>query len=100
MPMETLLGLNRRIADAFVPLLVRTPLRPNHVTTLSLVSGPFAAWLLSLGSRKWMLAGALTLQFSFILDNCDGTLARLKSMQSALGMWYDYAADLAVELAL
>ena len=47
-----------------------------------------------------MLTGAFFFHLSFILDNCDGDVARIKSMQTVFGMWYDYLADLAVDFAL
>ncbi len=47
-----------------------------------------------------MILGAVFLQLAFILDNCDGDIARAKSMQSRFGMWYDFCADLMVDFAL
>ena len=99
--MDFLFILNRKIADRFfVPILMRTHLRPNHITILSLFSGLVAAGFVSQGSRPDLLMGAFFLQLSFILDNCDGTVARLKSMGSRFGMWFDLLADLGVDLAL
>lgn len=91
---------NRAIASRLSPLLARTPLRPNDVTLMSLAAGLLSAWSMSLGSRAAMLAGALLLHLSFILDNCDGQIARLKNMQSRFGMWLDYVCDLLVDMAL
>lgn len=93
-------SLNRRVASAITPWLARTPLKPNHVTTLALACGLLAAYCMSLGTRSAMALGALLLQGSYIADNCDGDLARLKSLKSEFGMWYDYLADVAVEFAL
>ena len=99
--MDFLFSLNRKIADRiFVPLFMRTPLRPNHITILSLLSGIAAAAFIAHGSRPDLLTGAFLLQLSFILDNCDGTVARLKSMRSAFGMWLDLIADLFVDFSL
>lgn len=91
---------NRLIASRLSPLLARTPLRPNDVTLLSLAAGLAGAWAMSLGSRSAMLAGALCLHVSFLLDNCDGQIARIKKMQSDFGMWLDYVCDLLVDIAL
>lgn len=79
---------------------MRTPLRPNHITILSLLAGLAACAFVSRGDRPNLLTGAFLLQLSFILDNCDGSLARLKSMQSKFGMWLDLVADLLVDFAL
>lgn len=91
---------NRVIARGLSRVLIRTPLTPNQVTTLSLCSAFVGAAFFSMGTRGFLLAGAAALQLSFILDDCDGEIARAKSLQSTFGMWYDFAADLAADLAL
>jgi 1L-myo-inositol 1-phosphate cytidylyltransferase / CDP-L-myo-inositol myo-inositolphosphotransferase len=92
--------MNRRIASKITPLFMRTPLTPNQITTLALLSGFIAAFWFSMGTRTDLLAGAFFLQLSFILDNCDGDIARQKSMRSEFGMWYDFVADLFVDFAI
>ena len=94
---EIYFNFNRKIASLITPILYKTPLKPNHITTLSLLAGFISAYFMSLGSRVAMLGGALFLQISFILDNCDGDIARMKSLQSVSGMWYDLTADLGVD---
>jgi len=91
---------NRTIANRISPVLAKTFLTPNQITTLVLLSGIFAAYLMAQGSHMSMLGGALFLHVSFILDNCDGQVARLKSLSSSFGMWYDYLADLGVDFCL
>ncbi len=81
-------------------VLLKTPLTPNHITTLSMGAGLWAGYFFSTGHRSAMLLGAIFLQLSFIFDNCDGDIARAKKLQSAFGMWYDSCADLIVDLAL
>ncbi len=97
---DFLFSFNRKISKKFAPFFLKTPLRPNDITSLALLSGFIAAYFMSKGSRGNLLWGAFFLQMSFILDNCDGTVARLKSMQSAFGMWYDLVADVLVDFAL
>lgn len=97
---NSMFTFNRLIASRLSPVLARTPLRPNDVTLLSLAAGLASAWAMSLGARSAMLAGALCLHVSFILDNCDGQIARIKKMQSEFGMWLDYVCDLLVDMAL
>ena len=99
--MNFLFTFNRKIADKiFVPFLLKTPLRPNHVTALSLVSGLTAGFAMSGGSRSGLLWGTFFLQLSFILDDCDGTIARLKNLRSDSGMWFDLIADIWVDMAV
>lgn len=91
---------NRRISSRLSAVLIKTPLTPNHVTTLSMGAGLWAGYFLSTGTRGSLLLGAFFLQISYILDNCDGDIARAKNLKSRFGMWYDFTADLVVDFAL
>ena len=91
--------LNRSIAQWIVPWLARLRLSPNQVTLLGLAAGLAAATRFAEGPESW-LVGALWLQLSFILDNCDGTLARLQNRTSGLGSWLDTVSDCAVNIGL
>jgi phosphatidylglycerophosphate synthase len=44
--------------------------------------------------------GALLLQFSVVLDCCDGEIARVKFMESPLGDWLDIVCDTIVSIAI
>lgn len=100
MQVVDLFTFNRRISAKLSSVLIKMPLTPNHVTTLSMGAGLWAGYFFSSGRRSGMLLGAAFLQLSFILDNCDGDIARAKSLQSRFGMWYDFTADLMVDFAL
>lgn len=100
MQIQDLFTFNRKISSKLSSFLLKTPLTPNHVTTLSMGAGLWAGYFFSLGRRSGMILGAVFLQLSFILDNCDGDIARAKKMQSRFGMWYDFSADLVVDFAL
>jgi phosphatidylglycerophosphate synthase len=95
-----LFTFNRKISARLSALLIKTPLSPNHVTTLSMGAGLWAGYFFSQGTRGFMVLGAVFLQLAFILDNCDGDIARAKGLQSRFGMWYDFTADLIVDFAL
>lgn len=90
--------VNRTVAGLLVPLLAATPITPNQVTLLGLAAGLMAAWRFGGGSAGW-LAGALWLQISFVLDNCDGTLARRRGLASGFGSWLDTVSDCVVNVA-
>jgi phosphatidylglycerophosphate synthase len=94
------MSINRIISTRISALLIKTPLRPNHVTTLALLFGLLAGLTMSRGSHAAMLWGALWLHIAFVLDNCDGEIARAKSLQTELGRKYDLVADTLVDLAL
>ncbi len=95
-----LLQYNRKISAGLTARLSKTRMHPNHVTMMALVFGMIAGVCFAGGSRLWMLFGALALHVSFILDNCDGELARLKSLQTEFGKRLDVTADLMVDFAL
>jgi phosphatidylglycerophosphate synthase len=67
-------------------LLVRTPISANQVTVLQGIFGIIGAVLLGYG--KFVL-GAVFLQIGYILDLCDGEVARWKHQQSNAGNYLD-----------
>ncbi len=63
---------------------------PNMITTLSLLTGLFSAWLLY--SRFYIYSSLLFL-ISYILDCCDGNYARMFNMVTKIGDFYDHISD-------
>jgi phosphatidylglycerophosphate synthase len=90
--------LNRRIARAVVPFLAQLPITPNHVTLVSLAFGLVAAGCFARGPDGWVW-GALWLQAAYVLDNCDGELARRQGTSSGFGSWLDTVVDCVVHMA-
>lgn len=80
--------------------LVRTPLRPNHITTIGTAIGLTGAWCLAQGTYAWELLGALLFWFAVIVDGCDGEVARLKFLESRFGYLYDVTTDNIVHAAI
>ena len=82
-----------RAARPLVRPMIGTWIRPNHLTTLRLLSGLAACLCLAVGTRAadgW--GGALWLVSAF-LDRADGELARLGNLGSPGGHVYDYWVD-------
>jgi phosphatidylglycerophosphate synthase len=73
--------------------MIGTAIRPNHLTTLRLLSGLAACACFALGSREGMIWGGALWLISAFLDRADGELARLGKMMSPGGHTYDYYAD-------
>ena len=65
----------------------------NAVTILSGVLGVVAAVLFGTGAYAGLLAGALLLQVSLVLDCVDGEIARATRTFSAFGAWLDASLD-------
>ena len=80
--------------------LASTRVTPNQVTLLGTATGLAAAACYLREGMAWALAGAALFALSYLLDNCDGELARLKGLQSRLGARLDELGDWAVHTAL
>jgi glycosyltransferase 2 family protein len=93
------LSFNRKFSSLLTQYFVRHKFEPNHLTTAGLLLGVLAGYCFSGGTRIWLLAGALSLHLSFILDNCDGEVARIRRRVTRFGKWYDLLADVTVDVA-
>ncbi len=71
----------------------------NQITAASLVAGLGGAWCYMQGGRVWALGGSALFILCYVLDNCDGEIARLKGLQSDFGMRLDSFADWLVHAA-
>ena len=82
-----------RIVRVGVRPLVATPVTPNHLTTLRLITGLAAAAAFAVGDETWRAWGAAVFVVSVLLDRADGELARLGGKTSPWGHKYDLIAD-------
>lgn len=86
--------VSRPPAAVVVWLLRPTPITPNQVTFMSLaVFAMAAAVLISWRTHMGLLAGALVVQTSYVLDCVDGQLARHKGLASPVGALLDFLMD-------
>jgi len=91
--------MGRPLSGWITHLLVDFPVTPNMVTALSLLFGLLGAALVAFGSYGATVAGAGVMFFSWVLDNCDGEIARTKYMGSTWGAWFDIYADFVTNVA-
>lgn len=88
--------INRNFSLFITRFLKDTPIRPNHITGISLavavLGGVMSAWATP-SSVYWLIAGAAMWQLASMLDGVDGELARLKFSGSKLGEWLDTLSD-------
>jgi archaetidylinositol phosphate synthase len=82
-----------RLARIVIRPFLSTRLRPNHLTTLRLLSGVAACVCFALGNRSGMTWGGGLWLLSAFLDRADGELARVGNMMSRRGHIYDYYTD-------
>jgi hypothetical protein len=88
-----------RLARLAIRPLLGTRVRPNHLTTLRLVTGLLACAALLPGGAPWSFWAGWMWLFSAFLDRADGELARLGGLSSPAGHRYDYLTDMIVNSA-
>ena len=81
------------IASRIALFLSKTNITPNQITMLNLTFSMTASFLFLFGTNIYLIIGAFLIQFSYIFDLVDGKLARLKKMESKLGMFLDSIID-------
>lgn len=81
--------LVRRLAD--------TPVTPNQLTALRVVTGLAAVWQLAAGDNAW---GGMLFVLSAFLDRADGELARMTGRTSRFGHYFDFGSDIAITVLL
>ena len=96
---KPLFPLIRHISALTTPMLLKTPLTANQVTFISMVLGLTAAGLFAQGDIKIQLAGSLVFSVSYLLDHCDGEIARAKGQISKIGEMFDSFVDWIVHAA-
>ena len=84
------------LARPLIRPLLGTRVRPNHLTTLRLLTGIAACLAFTLGTRAGMWWGGGLWLISAFLDRADGELARLGNMMSPEGHRYDFLCDVGV----
>ncbi len=77
--------------------LAATPVTPNHLTGLRLLSGLGAAAAFAVGGSPWHYYGAGLFLLSMLLDRADGELARLGGKTTPWGHNFDLLSDLLSE---
>ena len=71
-----------------------TNLTPNEITIIGFLIGLFSAGCFLQGTHTYLILGAFLFELSYAVDCIDGGLARLKGMESDLGMYLDNILDL------
>jgi len=83
----------RRFSKVLTWAAVKVGATPNQVTIASFAIGLYAAYLFAQGDTWSLIAGAILLQVSIIVDCVDGEIARYTRKFSELGAWLDAITD-------
>ncbi|PCJ58666.1 MAG: CDP-alcohol phosphatidyltransferase [Rhodospirillaceae bacterium] len=81
-------------------MLAHTPVTPNHVTTLRLLTGLGAAGAYASGDPEWIFSGGLLFVLSMALDRADGELARFTGKMTDWGHRFDLVCDAIVNAGI
>jgi phosphatidylglycerophosphate synthase len=95
-----LFPLVRHVSNALSSALIRMPVTPNQITTISILLGLISAAALLLNTRMGDVACGVLLTISYVLDNCDGDVARAKKLSSKFGAFLDTFGDWLVHAVL
>ncbi len=88
--------LIRRLSVHVTPVLARLPVHASQITAVSLLAGLASGWCMMQGERTWGNIGGVFLVIRYVLEKCDGEIARLKNQSSRFGMHLDNFVDTAV----
>jgi phosphatidylserine synthase len=90
----------RAVSLRVTAVLVRLPVTANHVTGLMIVVGLVAAVVAALPGLGSAVAAWLLVLAYFVLDLCDGEVARWRRQTSVTGIYLDRVGHYLVEAAL
>ena len=91
---------NRPCGRPLSKLLIHTPITPNTVSVISILTGVIAALFFAQGDSRSIIIGAILFQISAIIDCVDGDIARSVFKESPLGKWLDLAGDQVVHVSV
>ena len=91
--------LNAALARILVPRFIRWGVSANQITALSLAAGMAGAVSFLQGTGPGRVGGAVGFFAANLLDECDGSVARLNGTSSGWGSWFDTLVGCAVHAA-
>jgi phosphatidylglycerophosphate synthase len=90
----------RKVSLPITRELLRTPVSANQLTGLMIVVGLLAAVAAAFGGLVWAIVAFVGVQVYFLLDLCDGEVARWRRTTSVTGVYLDRVGHYIVEAAL
>jgi len=89
-----------RVSIRLSYLFAHTSITPNQLTMLSTFAAILAAALIQWSTYYIRIAGILIWFLAYVLDFCDGEIARYRNMQTEFGHWLDVVSDRLKDVAL
>ena len=84
---------DRRLSVPISKLLVHTGITPNQITIIILLIRILSVIFIYRMQHTYVALGGVLWQFAFIMDLCDGEVARVKLLASKFGAWVDTICD-------
>jgi phosphatidylglycerophosphate synthase len=84
---------NKRIVLPLLKVLLRTPVTPNMVSLVGVIISIFSGYFYARGQYIAAVIGGLLGIAAALLDHVDGSIARIKSKESAFGAHFDTICD-------
>jgi phosphatidylglycerophosphate synthase len=84
---------NKRLILPLLKVLLRTSVTPNMISLLGVIVSIFSGYFYFRGQYKLAVLGGLLAVASSLLDHIDGSIARMKSKESAFGAHFDTICD-------
>jgi CDP-L-myo-inositol myo-inositolphosphotransferase len=85
--------VNRPISTRITRHLLKTNIRPNHISFFSFLLAALGTCFFLLGNYINLVIGAFLVQTSSVVDGTDGEIARLKFQETEFGAWLDAVLD-------
>ena len=83
----------RHLSARVTPFLIKTPIRANHITLISILLGLAAGAMFAIGEFATTLYASIVFFLVYLLDHCDGEVARAKNQASNFGKYFDTFGD-------
>ncbi len=93
-----MININRALSGYVTRFFLKARLHPNQITLLSALAGVFAFYVFSVGTKACSILGAIFFEAFYILDNCDGEVARARGLSTKFGSWLDTLVDYFVHI--
>ena len=85
--------ITSKISSRLTQILLKMPMTPNQITSLGLVFGLLACGFFYSQDHILNILGAILFLVYYILDNCDGEIARYRDLCSNFGKNFDTFVD-------
>ena len=92
--------INRPLATVIVRAVLKTGLRPNHLTVAAFVISAAGAGAFLGGTRRSFILAAVLIYAGTVLDGADGMLARARGQCSAFGSHLDLFLDRIIDFSI